>query len=261
MFEDIRESCAWIEALFERAPPGGALAYYKTHKFRYAYTLKYVAKEKFEHALELGSDGFMIHASRLILGKSLDICGATFSATKPARFDHVFWGDPEAQTFTMLNFNLQEASIPVETASMDFILFCEILEHMPADPMHVLAEINRVLRPGGKVLITTPNSAGALTLRRLLSGKPPWVHYSFGKDRSIYRHCFEYTPEVLADAMKAAGFDIELLTTHNCWSAPEAEEIALLKDRIPSHLIGDNIFAIAVKAAGVCDRWPAVLYS
>ncbi len=32
----------------------------------------------------------------------------------------------------------------------------EVLEHFTADPMFALAELNRVLKPGGFLLLTTP---------------------------------------------------------------------------------------------------------
>lgn len=41
--------------------------------------------------------------------------------------------------------------------SMDVILFCEILEHITFNPVNMWKAIYRVLRPGGKLIITTPN--------------------------------------------------------------------------------------------------------
>jgi len=41
--------------------------------------------------------------------------------------------------------------------SMDVILFCEILEHITFNPVDMWKAIYRVLRPGGRIIITTPN--------------------------------------------------------------------------------------------------------
>ncbi len=45
--------------------------------------------------------------------------------------------------------------IPLADSSMDHILCTEVLEHV-FTPVSVLAELNRVLRPGGTMLITVP---------------------------------------------------------------------------------------------------------
>ncbi len=46
-------------------------------------------------------------------------------------------------------------SIPVEDCRFDFILFNQVLEHVP-EPALVLSELNRVLNVGGKLLYTGP---------------------------------------------------------------------------------------------------------
>jgi len=55
-----------------------------------------------------------------------------------------------------LNIDLQD--IPVQRHHYDVILCTEVLEHV-YDVPHVLGEINRLLRPSGKVLISVPNLA------------------------------------------------------------------------------------------------------
>jgi SAM-dependent methyltransferase len=47
------------------------------------------------------------------------------------------------------------ASIPVEDGRFDYIVFNQGLEHMP-DPVRVLRELNRVLKPGGQILCSAP---------------------------------------------------------------------------------------------------------
>jgi SAM-dependent methyltransferase len=34
-------------------------------------------------------------------------------------------------------------------------LCCELIEHLREDPMHLMAEINRILKPGGYLIFTT----------------------------------------------------------------------------------------------------------
>ncbi len=50
-------------------------------------------------------------------------------------------------------------TIPYPENTFDKILFCEVIEHIE-DDANVLREIRRVLKPGGRVVITTPSLKG-----------------------------------------------------------------------------------------------------
>lgn len=58
--------------------------------------------------------------------------------------------------------------------SFDLVLFTEIIEHITFNPVRFWAEVYRVLRPGGRIVITTPNyyspHARAWSLKRFASG-------------------------------------------------------------------------------------------
>jgi SAM-dependent methyltransferase len=59
-------------------------------------------------------------------------------------------------------------------ATFDTVISCETIEHLER-PRVALAEIARVLRPGGRLLLTTPNYLGPLGLYRAyarLRGRP-----------------------------------------------------------------------------------------
>jgi SAM-dependent methyltransferase len=51
------------------------------------------------------------------------------------------------------------SEIPVEDASFDAILCSEVLEHV-ADPISVIKEFARILKPGGKLILTAPLGSG-----------------------------------------------------------------------------------------------------
>ncbi|MEM1092384.1 MAG: class I SAM-dependent methyltransferase [Pseudomonadota bacterium] len=48
--------------------------------------------------------------------------------------------------------------------SIDVVLFCEVLEHLTFNPVNLWRAIYRVLKPGGRIILTTPNyyAAGSL---------------------------------------------------------------------------------------------------
>jgi SAM-dependent methyltransferase len=49
-----------------------------------------------------------------------------------------------------------EVNLPIESSHADIVLFQEGIEHL-SDQLHALGEINRILKPNGKLLLTTPN--------------------------------------------------------------------------------------------------------
>ena len=53
-----------------------------------------------------------------------------------------------------------EAFASLASDSIDLILFTEIIEHLAFNPIALWRELHRVLSPGGRVVITTPNHAG-----------------------------------------------------------------------------------------------------
>lgn len=56
--------------------------------------------------------------------------------------------------------------LPFATASFDVVVSCETIEHIP-DPGAALGEMYRVTRPGGSLLLTTPNYSNLMGLYEL----------------------------------------------------------------------------------------------
>jgi SAM-dependent methyltransferase len=56
-------------------------------------------------------------------------------------------------------------AIDHEDASFDTVISCETIEHVP-EPRRAVGELARVLKPGGRLLLTTPNYLGMMGLYR-----------------------------------------------------------------------------------------------
>jgi SAM-dependent methyltransferase len=79
-------------------------------------------------------------------------------------------------------------------AAFDFVVSLEVLEHLPAPAPH-LKELARITRPGGLLLLSTPNFNG---LSRWWLG-PRWRVIEPG-------HLGYFTPRTLRAALRSAGY-------------------------------------------------------
>lgn len=61
--------------------------------------------------------------------------------------------------YGQIDYVCDATSIPVDDGSFDAILCTEMLEHVP-DPVRVIGEFHRILRPGGRLMLTAPLGSG-----------------------------------------------------------------------------------------------------
>jgi SAM-dependent methyltransferase len=114
------------------------------------------------------------------------------------------------RTHRSVLFNVEEDQFPFETGSLGVVLFCEIIEHLLMNPLATLREIHRVLRPGGLLVVTTPNVARIDNVMAMVHGANLYDPYSgFGP---YGRHNREYTRHELYRLLEFAGFRVE--TSH-----------------------------------------------
>ena len=95
----------------------------------------------------------------------------------------------------VVNGTLEEACLPPH--AFDAVAMREVIEHV-VDPVTLLAEAHRVLRPGGVVAIATGNArswAARLRGRR-------WAYYRFGG----HMHIRFFSPRSATALARAAGF-------------------------------------------------------
>jgi len=68
-----------------------------------------------------------------------------------------------------------EEACPVENERYDVIIASEIIEHV-FDTDFFIEELKRVLKPNGRIIITTPNMHSATNRLLFLMGKFPWTY-------------------------------------------------------------------------------------
>ena len=103
-------------------------------------------------------------------------------------------------------FNVESANYPFPTASFDWVLCMELIEHLAYSPTHMLAEAHRVLKQGGRLLLTTPNAVDLRKTLDFLFNRAPGFRYS---GYGIYgRHNREFTVSELCALVEACGYRV-----------------------------------------------------
>lgn len=109
------------------------------------------------------------------------------------------------------HFNIEIDEFPYSNSEFDVVLFCEIIEHLTQDPMHPLREIKRILKPGGILILTTPNISRLENVAKMIAGANIYDPYSgYGP---YGRHNREYNKHELYLLLKHLGFTLEEIFT------------------------------------------------
>ncbi len=168
---------------------------------------------------------------------------------------------PESELrFTMDGMDVERHRLGDDDASYDLVILWEVIEHFYTDPMFAMCEINRVLKPGGILFLTTPNLISWVSVLKALVGQSPAFYnmYSVIPGR---RHVHEHIPDSVGRLLHASGFSSRLWT-ENVYH----ERVGDLAFRyfeeagISMETRGDSIFAMATKERAPRERYPGFLY-
>lgn len=183
------------------------IEYLDVHFHRFLATQKLTYRDwKWDKADILDIGAHWLHQSLLFALDGHRVIAADFS--------HLI-SDPDIQALAsrqgieLLGYeNLSSESVfdELPDESIDVVLFSEILEHITFNPVGMWKAIYRVLRPGGRIVVTTPNfyrkENFKSTLKRFLTGMgngititdvlnrkthaPHWKEYSMKEIRQYF---------------------------------------------------------------------------
>jgi len=105
------------------------------------------------------------------------------------------------------------AALPLSDGCVDTVVATEVLEHVPSD-VKMISEVSRVLKPGGRFIITVPNAGLCGFLDPNHFGPARVVLKIIGKEsQPLHRH---YSLDDLRALLKD-DFIIEYLSRTGCW--------------------------------------------
>ncbi len=226
--------------------------YFDTSRQRYIFTLQVILEHKkkaIRKVLELGcSPG---HLGMALDAMGMDVYGIDLNSEYLYKYPKSF-----VERLHIKQCNFENEKIPYADNTFDCIVFTEVLEHIAIQhPAKVLEEINRVLSPGGILIMSTPNVSNISNVFALMRGEnifwDPPIFYG-----STDRHNREYTPGEVFSLLKGSGFQnikIGYLNTPSNWNTKTADLTIKLLAEIPAitaarPLFLNTIFAKAEKS-------------
>ena len=185
------------------------LKYVQIHRERFAfdadYALEYIPKE--HKIMEVGSSPPILTGVLQKLGYS--VVGLDLAP-------EFFQGAIEHLNLTVKKCNVETEKLPFPDNFFDAILLNEVFEHLRIDLVFTMEEMHRVLMPGGKIFISTPNLK---SLRGIINFNLRGQAYSCAS--SIYKeykklhkyghmgHIREYTTSEVYCFLEEIGFDVQ----------------------------------------------------
>lgn len=169
------------------------------------------------------------------------------------------------EKISRINCDVERQCLPFPADTFDQVVLSEVIEHLAFNPFHTLSEIERVLKPGGRAWITTPNLACVRYVLRLLKGRSihqpldgTWSE-NFPTARGM-KHEREFTASELRHFLQpgnqaAHEFWIEEISTHQ-WMPSPADPLGPRAQWLENSIarivpaLRDGLMAIGVKPSG-----------
>lgn len=141
-------------------------------------------------------------------------------------------------------------TLKIKSKSADLVIALEIIEHL-YDTDFFLSEIHRILKPGGLLILSTPNLASLTNrLKLLFGGYPHYLEYSL----TGAGHIHLYTLPVLKSQLRKEDFRLQAAVSPNflCpfitkkWFPEILKELCMfLGDLLPQ--FGSHLLVVAEK--------------
>lgn len=147
--------------------------------------------------------------------------------------------------------DVETEAAPFPSDSFDAVLFNELFEHLRINPIVTMREVHRLLKPGGVLLLSTPNLRSMRGLRNLLlhnqahaASADVYRQYEKLETLGHMGHVREYTTREVSDFLVHCGFHIDELV----YRGGHGKGVVGLVERLAPSL--RPFFALVARKAG-----------
>ncbi|MCS6955674.1 MAG: class I SAM-dependent methyltransferase [Candidatus Calescibacterium sp.] len=183
--------------------------YFKGEYKRHIRELDFLKNARNGKILEIGADPY--HFTGLCKLEGIDIISLDIH---PDYENHIV----KTLGLKVIACNIETEKMPFEEGTFDVIMFNEVFEHLRINPIATLKEINRVLKPGGILYLTTPNMYMIRNIYRFVRGwglDDPYYEFNKLNEVGYMGHVREYARWQIVKFLSNTGFEVEKIMYHN----------------------------------------------
>jgi SAM-dependent methyltransferase len=178
------------------------LWYLRFHRERYCSDIRYIEKYyRSGRILEIGSHPY--HLTYALKRLGYNVVGLDID---PSRYSHFI----KKHNLDIVPCNIETKPLPFNANTFQLIVFNEVFEHLRIDPIKTLIEINRVLSPGGIMMLSTPNLYALHRILLFLIGrgiKDPYGAFKQMHDIGHMGHLREYSVKEVKRFLVNTGYE------------------------------------------------------
>lgn len=181
------------------------LRYAKSHRYRLAYDMDHLSEFLNENTkvIEFGAIPMILTVA--LKKKNINVTSIDLS---PERYQETI----DRHNLNVIKANIEIDKIPINSNTFDVALFNELFEHLRINPIFTLNEVRRVLKPGGILLLSTPNMTSLKGWYNLLTkNKAPgniFEEYMKLEKLGHMGHVREYTFIEVSEFLKNCDYSI-----------------------------------------------------
>jgi SAM-dependent methyltransferase len=193
--------------------------YLSPHRAELGVPLKYLARQKTGRFLDVGCGS----------GASLELAQSVGWSAEGVDFDPQAVANARQRGLSVHCGQLSDQGFA--DGSFDLVLMSHVIEHVH-DPLTLLSECRRILRPGGTILLLTPNSAS-------------WGQHRFTSacvDLDPPRHLHIFNAQTLTTLARRAG-----LGSVKASGSLRATSFVFMQSRLISHTNRGDMFLIPTR--------------